>query len=308
MPLKLKAQRYSLEEINRNILECSGNERLFRFRNDISVIVYRYPRYRYGLNDDFCSEFYLFFYRTMNRIIVSYRDSGSTFAAYLFSTLRWQLSKFLKMKKHKAEEFEFAKNFAILEDKLYTSPSEPLDFGRDKLSLNRVVDGRKKAVFSNRILLYLFRFWYRFSDENISKISESLGYDKEWLAEKLGRVQKRMQRKLDRKRRIEERRNVVFYELSKAYKKLEELKVEEAGYTGSLEREEMERIKRKVLNKISKLKRIMNNAVVELSNLKLSPSHRVLSEILGIPKGTIDTSNYMLEKDMDKYIEFWENL
>ncbi len=306
MPLDLKAQKRNIEEINRSILEFRGTERLLRFGSDVSVIVYRYPRYRYGLDDDFCSEFYLFFYPTMNRVIVGYADRGSSFASYLFSTLKWQLSRFMKMKRRRQKELEFVRNVMIAENGLYTPPSEPTEIGERAL-LNRVRDGAEE-VLSNRILLYVLRFWYKISDDDVPRIARILGCEGEWLMGKIDQIRKRMGRQLEMKRKIEERRNVAFYRLSMAYGRLEELKQGELGYRGVLESREIGEKKRKLLKQIAVLKRVISNARMGISKLKLSPSHRVLSEILGIPKGTIDTSNYVLANNMDRYVAFWEKM
>ncbi len=306
MPLDLKAQKRNIEEINRSILEFRGTERLLRFGSDVSVIVYRYPRYRYGLDDDFCSEFYLFFYPTMNRVIVGYADRGSSFASYLFSTLKWQLSRFMKMKRRRQKELEFVRNVMIAENGLYTPPSEPTEIG-ERAPLNRVRDGAEE-VLSNRILLYVLRFWYKISDDDVPRIARILGCEGEWLMGKIDQIRKRMGRQLEMKRKIEERRNVAFYRLSMAYGRLEELRQGELGYRGVLESREIGEKKRKLLKQIAVLKRVISNARMGISKLKLSPSHRVLSEILGIPKGTIDTSNYVLANNMDRYVAFWEKM
>ncbi len=309
MPLALNAQKFDMEEINRGISKLKGIERLVRFRDDISIVVYRYPRYRYGFDDDFCSEFYLFFYPTMNRIILSYNDRGTNFATYLFSTLKWQLNRFLRLKKRELEDIDFVKNLVTLDGKLYTSPSEIGDVVRDGVPGLCIKENKPHgSAFYNRILLYSFRFWYMLSEEDVTRLSAILECDREWFMEKIDEIRMRMSRALERKRRIEERRNVAFYRLSKVYRKLEELKVEELGCRGFLERRNIVRKKERLLNKITRLKRIMNNAVILLSKLKLSPSHRVLSEVLGIPKGTIDTSNYMLEKNIEKYLTFLKTL
>ncbi len=60
----------------------------------ISEFVYRYPAGRPGFSEEDGAEFLLQFYPRIRRLIRRYKPSGTTFDSYLLSTLRWQLRSF----------------------------------------------------------------------------------------------------------------------------------------------------------------------------------------------------------------------
>lgn len=60
----------------------------------VSELVYRYPVGRAGFTEDDSADFLLRFYPRIRRLIRNYRPAGSTFESYLNASLRWQLRSF----------------------------------------------------------------------------------------------------------------------------------------------------------------------------------------------------------------------
>jgi hypothetical protein len=80
-----------------------------------------------------------------------------------------------------------------------------------------------------------------------------------------------------------------------------------------LEKERSEEMDREIRDgltlKIGKMRRLMRKTMYEISRVPLSPSHAVIARELGVPKGTVDTGLFWINKMLktlysDRMIEY----
>ena len=63
---------------------------------DLAPRVLRYPRRRFGWDEDACAEFYAWFHPRLLRVLGRFRDQGKPFESYLVSVLHWQARSFVR--------------------------------------------------------------------------------------------------------------------------------------------------------------------------------------------------------------------
>ncbi len=291
----IKSYRCNLREIERELLSLRPEERFERFKDCISIIVYRYPQYTYGLGDEICSDFYLFFFPSIKKVLTRFRDRGNRFSTYLFSTIRWEWSRFTRLRNRSGNDFGFLKGYSITEEKLYFFPDyfEGVDgesFSRKLKEIIRIISGKDSdsrdisPVVRKWVFIYILRFWFVFNNVDIEAVWRVLGLDRDWVYKKISLLEECMRPVMDKIKSLNERRNHAFYNLIKVREKLDSLR--------GLGDDDIElRFRREVfMREIKKYRRAMGNAEKEIKRVKLLPSHRVLAEVLGIPKGTVDST------------------
>lgn len=270
---------------NRILLYQRTGEGYRELLKDASMIVYRYPQKKYGWTGDECSEFYLFFYRRLSRMFTRYHDMGKSFESYLYSVIKWQVRIFIKknMEIKKRWKYAYRKEFWIPEEILqeecendFTQFFELDGYGRIKKNIKR-----------RGYLLYILKYSSLATEKDIDRASRLTGYKKDRLEMLIERVRRSLQDKQDKLKILRTRRNKAFYKLKLLEEGLKNCK--DSGTIQYLE------------NRMEKVKKTLLNAQGNISKIKLSPSNRELAEILGIPKGTADTSLHSLKKSVDNF-------
>ena len=252
---------------------------------DASLIVYRYPRTKYGWSVDECSQFYLFFFRRLNRMFKRYHDMGKGFESYLCSAIKWQMNNFIRknLEIRRRWRYGYEKEFWTFEEnEALENESDFMQF----FELDRY--GRiKKSIMRRGYLLYVLKNCLYITDKDIETASRLTGLGKKKLEILTERIRNSLQNKLDKLSILRMRRNRAYYRLK--------------FLTEDLRNSRDSFIMQKLKDRVEKAKKTMMNAHIAISRIKLSPSNRELAEILGIPKGTVDTSLGALKKFADDY-------
>lgn len=152
---------------------------------------------------------------------------------------------------------------------------------REKLGIGP--DGRiADASTGKRLFLLILRESGRIGKDRLEELLSLLNYPPEWLAEKLQAVQLLNIRLEERRNKCRHRRNQALFNIYSLQEELEE----------TPEARDREEIDRKILRE----KRAQKTAELALGRIPTSPTHRQLSEILGIPKGTVDSGLYFINR------------
>jgi RNA polymerase sigma factor (sigma-70 family) len=89
-----------MESLTKKVLDFQASgEGLHDLVRDLAPTVYQFPRHRMGLDEDACGDFYLYFQPRLVRMLGRYRDQGRSFDAYLKSCLGWQLRNFARARR-----------------------------------------------------------------------------------------------------------------------------------------------------------------------------------------------------------------
>ncbi|MBN2536297.1 MAG: hypothetical protein JXB88_25670 [Spirochaetales bacterium] len=260
--------------------------------DDLCLKIYRYPKAKYGLSDDDCGNFYLFFIPKLKKIAQTYKNAGSTFETYFNSVLFWKLKAYL----NKQSVFNHTWKTSALYDfwepeqkgnsvlKIYLQIVEDSTLA-DIFMINR--NGKmKNEAGKKQFLLFILKKAKDLDLEDISFISNITGYDYYWLIEIVEKLKDSLSCQFQRLARFRARRNRAFWRL-KFFEK-------------QLNNETDKRQKARLKEKIERARETMKTAMDIISRIRLAPTHRKIAALFNVPKGTIDSLFLRLRKKLKR--------
>ena len=186
---------------------------------DLCLTIYRYPKKKYGLSEDDCSNFYLFFLPQLKKITHSYRNSGTSFKTYFNSVLFWKCKTYLKQKIRHWYAWETS-----MSDDLW----EPVHEGEtiknilikitnnDDLADIFMIDENGKInneTGKRQLLIFILKKVKDLQIEDVIHLSGITGYDVPWLMEIVELLKSSLVLKFIRLKKLRERRNIAFWRL-----------------------------------------------------------------------------------------------
>ena len=268
----------------------------------LAARIYRYPRHRPGLDEDDCGEFYIYFYPRLIRTIENFREQGKPFDHYLNAVLRWQLQSYLRRKNHDRRSRALICRPAFWDQPAENLPGEEQPAERQAREDPRFPGvhfpgeptaqapfpfmgpgGIMKTDSDRRRFLVMLLKNMQFLDARELETGFSLcGCPADELARITSKLKERLAGKEARLAFLRTRRNRAFFKLS--------LLEEELSVTP--EAAEKERLRAWLV----KTRTTLHLAQQRLASTPRCPTNRDLAEVLGLPKGTVDTSLYWLKK------------
>ncbi len=252
---------------------------------ELSERIYRYPSRRRRSSEDDAGEFYLYFLPRLKRLLVNFKDQGVPFEHYLNATLFWNLKSYFRSEKKKKKLWQASTSPDFWELSEVAATSDPGFVVDWSFILSQVWNGTEMDATSRKRLLFLFLRHVREIDESeIELFSRKTAYDCDWLSQRIRHLRETLQMREDRLQRLKKRRNQAF---SCCLLRERELK----GETDADRREKLDR-------QIRRLRRILRKTEFEISRVPLSPSHSSIARELGVPKGTVDTGIYWINRKL----------
>ena len=285
-------------ELTRQVLKCQKSKTHRKELIDaIALLIYTYPKNRYNWDEDDCSDFFCRFYPKINILIERFRYTGKPFEAYLYVSLKWQLKSFAA-DKHKRERetlFLASKPEWCFDEEQELCVRENAEFissqARNVLELNSSLCIENNAV-KRRMMYLTLKAAQGVSSHIVERVSLITGYRKEWIYVCLDRLRKRMEVRLERVDTLRKRRNKVYL---KIYRIHEELSDEcEPQY------------KNRLIEKLVYEKKRMLAVIDDLARVPTSPTHKDIAEVLGVPKGSVDSGLYYI-KNAFQHVDFAED-
>lgn len=265
----------------------------------ISVFVYTYPRTRLGWNEDDCGDFFCFFFPRLRRLIDRFEFHGRPFEVYLIVTLKWQLRTYAgrRASENLKARVVALENFWVCErDEVYGNPHlewEEAAATAANLEIPEAVKTLLKMNTDNyiedmpsrrRVLFLALKSAILMTEALIHKIALITGYDGDWiycLIEELkGRVQTRRTRIL----LLSEKRNSCYFRL---YCLQEQLRLVAE-----------DTVRRELSHQIILEETRLQGMLEEISHVHLCPTHRDIADVLGVPKGTVDSGLFYLKDSL----------
>ena len=252
----------------------------------VGAYVYRFPLWQGGpTDDDDCGEFYLYCRPRLQDLIDRFQDQGRPFEAYLKSVLTWQLRSYYRSKRRSEANWRLAGSPSFWDPEAAALTSgAPRTQARPSPAADP--DARAVAAAGNhgatrrRVLFAVLKSCHRLPDTHLSAWAGVCGRsDLSALICQARRVSADAQR---RWRRLHERRNHAF----SAARMIEGQLVDE---TDADRQRLLER-------RLQRVRRTAANARAELRAVRLDPSNRQIAQLLGIPKGTVDTGLFWLKR------------
>jgi hypothetical protein len=257
LPLSKLLNRYSLGFISRKELEG----RIFKFIMDNSQ---EFRPYRW--DNEAYMDFVCAFYPRISRAIDHYRDTGSSFDAYIGSLVRWGIreTRSRETDRHIMEyacwEAKALDEAAVHEEEeMYIEPEPAFD----------------KVSNPRQVLILLLKSYRYMSPDFLERISPALNIEKEKLGELIDGLREiRLQREEDI-REMQERIYTQFYRCMVVEKKLRNT----APNSGLHE---------KLLIRLSRGRKRLQSMRERLAGMKTGASNRQVAQVLASAKGTID--------------------
>ena len=253
--------------------------------DQVGAYVYRFPLWQGGpIDDDDCGEFYLYCQPRLQDLIDRFQDQGPPFEAYLKSVLTWQLRSYYRSKGRREAAWRLAGTPPFWDPEAATLTSCPprvqgLPPQAAAPDLPAVASAPDKGAVRRRLLFAVLKHCHRLHDTHVQAWAGLCSRSD--LPALIGRARGASANAERRWRRLHERGNHAF---AKARMTEEQLLHETDG-----DRQQL------LEHRLQRARRTAANAQAELRAVRLGPSNRQIAQLLGIPKGTVDTGMFWLK-------------
>lgn len=208
-------------------------------------------------------------YPRLSKAVTKYRNSGTSFDSYI-GTLVYYSSR----------EFRFrAADHSISEQTCWKEQAAELSVRDVEPCYPEKLPAYKPVSNPQQILVLLLKSYYFVSDDFVSRIAPAIGIKKEILKKMVDELRTLRLEKEEKIQGLKERIHSQFYRCISFEQRML------AAPEGSAFRKKMqERLNRARKRLVSMRKR--------LSVMRLDATNRQIAELLGVPKGTIDSTLY----------------
>jgi RNA polymerase sigma factor (sigma-70 family) len=245
---------------------------------EIAPRVLRFPRRRFGWDEDACSEFYLFVYPRLLRILDRFRDQGKPFESYLSSVLHWQARSFAR--RRKKDERAWAMGFR-LGPVAEPDQQEVIDPAESPAPCR--VEPPRLGPSDRKGLLYLvLKCCRRLDPGGVSAAAAATGVDPRRLAGMVEQLRAGLEPVERRLVVLRERRNRAF----------SDARLLEAELAGQPDDGTAEALRLR----LAAANRRMNTAMARMARVRRDPTNREVARVLGVPKGTVDSGLFWLKR------------
>jgi len=223
------------------------------------------------------AELLLNFMPRIPTLLERYRDTGQSFESYLASSVRWQLRT---MAGEQARE-NIRMTALVAEGPSWapTGRPEPPDAGPS---------GEGPALprgQARRLVYFALKLTERLHEDDYRRVARASGCDTEWLLSCWQRLRAVCRDRRDRQTLFRERRDRAWF------------KMRCIQYRLQLVLEDDER--RAALRQLEKWRRRHGYAVRLLSRMRCFPTHAEIAEVVGVPKGSVDSSLYYGKQQLE---------
>lgn len=236
-------------------------------------------RYR-RKGEDEVSEFLLVFHERIPGLLRRFHHQGLPFRHFLLRTLRWQWNSF-KAERARLRRLDWLTASAWVGEEVAEAGNETETEaeGSDSEPLVGL-----QAVDRQRLVLLALKSAPYLSDRQVEAISRQSGVDLAWLQACQQRLQTVALTRLHRNHSLVERRGEALYRRLLA----------EDDARREVDPERRARFEKRAQHYRSRLANLDH----QKQTLSISPTHRELARLLGLPKGTVDSSLYHLKRTL----------
>jgi len=287
---------------------------------DVLRYVYRFPVHQRGFSEEDSAAFLLSFYPRIRALIRKYRPMGSSFEAYLNSTLRWQLRSYaarkhnskIRLSVEASEEIacelhELPTDFVAANPVLQSQPHVAGNRGvsapdpRDCRPVTRNPPRRAPSVplypnlppakggltpgEAQRVLFLALKAAARLDESECRSLARVLGCDADWIIGAWLALRKRCDGNLQRRSAARATRDRAWFKIRCLQTRLRE----------TLEPRERELCEKQ----LSEWKRRFDTARRKVASIPSAPTHKEIADCLGVPKGTVDSSIFRIRRELD---------
>ncbi|MBN1411462.1 MAG: hypothetical protein JW969_11510 [Spirochaetales bacterium] len=259
--------------------------------NDLSLEIYRYPKRKFGLNEDDCGDFFLHFYPKLKKALNRFEYQGKPFQHYLNKSIYWEFYHYLRKKKKKNFLQVLARSKDLWVNAEYPVPGyeKPIP-AENKLHRFFKLDanGRiRSAAGKKQFLFHSLRHAWFLNERHYPVISARTGMDTEWIANAVTALRPCLHNHAVRHNYLVERKNRLFFKIRFWEHQL-------ACMTPNRDRQG-------IVEKIIAYRKSFTRTIRALSRVKLTVSNRNIAQVTGYPKGTVASSLVSINKKLNQF-------
>jgi len=279
-------------------MECLINDLYFDYlTGDISRSKFEGSVYEFLANNqektclchwkkDQYDDFIPWFYPRLRRAIDSYREIGSSFDAFLSKYILLS-SREYRIRTATNSVIEYSAWSARVSE-MYAHEEPPVyNYKNTRNILSNLVIDKKGKKNTRRVLALIIKCYNYISDDFAEKIARSIGMESKVLLEMLAKIRKMRQKKDDSFYYFKERVYCQFYRCIAYDKRLSLTPAETKAYSDLKLRLEKARAR------LTKMRERMTKTRIEATN-------KQVADVIGIKKGTVDSSLYQLRAKWEK--------
>ncbi|MDR3168040.1 MAG: hypothetical protein LBT93_08850 [Treponema sp.] len=241
---------------------------IFRF------ILENYQRFHlFDWNKDKCTDYLCWLYPRLSRAIGTYKNTGASFDAYIGALVHWSAREYrTREMDHYITEYACWK--AKAEEMEVCSP-EP-EYLETCVPIPRVTNPRQ-------VLVLLLKTYFYVSEDFLSRAAPALGMGEKKLRQLVEKIRTLRLRRDEEIRGLQERIHCQYYRCIAFEKRLESLSEGSVRYI-------------KMQERVARAKTRLTTMKARLGAMRAEATNRQIAEVLGVPKGTIDSNLYAIKQ------------
>ncbi|MDR0600784.1 MAG: hypothetical protein LBG42_00235 [Treponema sp.] len=294
-------QNLTLNDLYGSYTSNRLNKRQFEealFKN----IIHNYERFfPYRRQKEDYIDYLCWLYPRITRAIDHYRDTGSSFEAYIYTMLHWSVREW-KSRKKEIRMLEYAAWMGLTADSEEAGTHE-----EPEVTLPCAIPGRRETFPENevhsrepdypdrgeplritnprQILILILKSYYFISEDFLERAAPLIGVKKEKLREMIDTLRERRLKRDDEIHSLQERIRSQFFRCIVYERRMLSLPENQI---------EFDRLK----TRLQKARYRLESMRKRLSRIRTEATNLQVAEVLGVPKGTIDSSLYALRNRM----------
>jgi len=276
--------------------QCKNGEEIKRIMDLIATKVYENPR-MYGIRtEDDIGEMFSRFWNRIENMVKRYQENGSSFEAYLVTTLR-----FISLTLYRERVLDRQAEKTYINDTGELSAAESAtrySYGLRHRPSQRIsprsavsmVSGRKNkisAAMSQHLSILCVKCAIIISDDEVVTIAGKMGVDPQELLRKVRLVRIKSERRIQRREYREQLRNFLWFKILLSKRSLAT---------------EYNPEKRKNLNlQIANLTVRYRTASINVKQMKMTVCNKELAEVFNVSKTRVDSGQFRLRKQFEEH-------
>lgn len=255
---------------------------------ELGTYTYRYPRRKLpGLDEDSSGEFYLFCHAKLEQIVVRFRDCGKPFERYLNSVLSWQLRSFLAKRRQAENTWQTTLRSPLWDDPdaavgTPAAPANVTPFPRARAAAPPAAAPKVSATTRRRILYGVLKTGHRLDQRQLAAAAQATGCALPRLRSLIEQLRRGRTAAYQRLELLRSRRNSAFAQLQ--------------IWSGIAHRNAAGKLRAQAAARAARYRRAVEKTQSDLARVRVAPTNRAIAAALGIPKGTVDTGLYWLQR------------
>jgi Fe-S-cluster containining protein len=227
------------------------------------------------------------FYPRLQTAIDSYRETGSSFEAFLTKYLLISAKEY-HVRTTTKSVIEYSAWSARIPD-MYTYEEPPIYLAAHERPDNNTENELTQFVFdkngrknTKRVLALILKCYYYVSENFAERIAPTVGLDSKELKEMLSKIRKLREKKDDEIYLLKERIHCQFYRCIIYENRLSLFQENSAAYD-------------KLKHKLEKARQRLERMRRRMAGIRTEATNRQIADVIGITKGTVDASLHRLK-------------